>query len=67
MKLDHVIAIARHAVRQCSGNAGVIPILFFVKTTLFSSIGPRNIASTALMPPLGRRRASVCWIFCGLL
>jgi di/tricarboxylate transporter len=44
---------ARHAVRLCRGNAGVIPIMFFVMTALLSSIGPGNIASTALMAPLG--------------
>ncbi len=44
---------ARHAVRLCRGNAGIIPIMFFVMTALLSSIGPGNIASTALMAPLG--------------
>ena len=44
---------ARRAVRLCRGNAGVIPIMFFVMTELLSSIGPGNIASTALMAPLG--------------
>src|SRR4051812_34539115 len=44
---------ARHAVRLCRGNAGVIPIMFFAMTALLSSIGPGNIASTALMAPLG--------------
>ena len=45
--------VARHAVRLCRGNAGVIPIMFFAMTGLLSSIGPGNIASTALMAPLG--------------
>jgi di/tricarboxylate transporter len=44
---------ARHAVRLCRGNAGIIPVMFFVMTALLSSIGPGNIASTALMAPLG--------------
>jgi di/tricarboxylate transporter len=44
---------ARRAVRLCRGNAGVIPMMFFVLTALLSSIGPGNIASTALMAPLG--------------
>src|SRR5215510_12439254 len=44
---------ARHAVRLCRGNAGIIPIMFFFTTALLSSIGPGNIASTALMAPLG--------------
>ena len=44
---------ARRAVRLCGGNAGVIPMMFFVLTALLSSIGPGNIAATALMAPLG--------------
>jgi di/tricarboxylate transporter len=44
--------IAARAVRACRGNAGVIPImLFFVAVTL-SSIGPGNIATTAIMAPM---------------
>ena len=44
---------ARHAVHLCRGNAGVIPMMFFVMTAFISSIGPGNVASTALMAPLG--------------
>jgi len=44
---------ARRAVRLCRGSAGVIPMMFFVMTAFLSSIGPGNIASTALMAPLG--------------
>ena len=44
---------ARRAVHLCRGNAGVIPMMFFVMTALLSSIGPGNVASTALMAPLG--------------
>ena len=55
--------VARHAVRLCRGSAGVIPLMFFALTALLSSIGPGNIASTALMAPLamavaGRYRIS---------
>lgn len=45
-------AVSRRAVRLCRGNAGVIPMMFFVVTAVLSSIGPGNIASTALMAPL---------------
>jgi len=45
--------IARRAVHLCRGNAGVIPMMFFVMTAFISSIGPGNVASTALMAPLG--------------
>ena len=44
---------ARRAVHLCRGNAGVIPMMFFVMTAFISSIGPGNVASTALMAPLG--------------
>jgi di/tricarboxylate transporter len=44
--------IAARAVALCKGNAGVIPImLFFIAVTL-SSIGPGNIATTAIMAPM---------------
>ncbi len=45
--------IARRAVHLCRGNAGVIPMMFFFMTAIVSSIGPGNVASTALMAPLG--------------
>lgn len=44
---------AQRAVRMCRGNAMVIPMMFFVLTAALSSIGPGNIASTALMAPMG--------------
>ena len=44
---------AQRAVRACRGNAIVIPMMFFVLTAALSSIGPGNIASTALMAPMG--------------
>src|SRR5262249_41914350 len=44
-------AFARRAVRLCRGNAGVIPMMFFAVTALLSSIGPGNIAATALVAP----------------
>src|SRR6187397_155958 len=55
--------VARRAVRLCRGNAGIIPLMFFALTAILSSIGPGNIASTALMAPLamavaGRYRIS---------
>jgi len=44
---------AQRAVRACRGKAAVIPMMFFVLTAALSSIGPGNIASTALMAPMG--------------
>ena len=44
--------LAHKAVRVCSGNAGVIPIMFFCVAVGLASMGPGNIASAALMAPL---------------
>lgn len=45
--------IAHRAVGACRGNTGVMPMMVFVLTAALSSIGPGNIASTALMAPMG--------------
>ena len=44
---------AQRAVQACRGNAAVVPMMFFALTAVLSSIGPGNIASTALMAPMG--------------
>ena len=44
--------VAARAVRACNGNAGVIPIMFFFIALGLSSIGPGNIATTAIMAPM---------------
>jgi len=44
--------LAHQAVRLCRGNRGLIPIVLFVLTLAFSSVGPGNIAAAALMVPL---------------
>ena len=44
--------IAHHAVRACRGNAGIIPIMLFVIAVTLSSVGPGNIATTAIMAPM---------------
>lgn len=44
--------IAARAVRMCKGSAGVIPIMFFMIAVTLSSIGPGNIATTAIMAPM---------------
>jgi di/tricarboxylate transporter len=44
--------LAGHAVRLCRGNAGVIPIMFFLISLGLSTIGPGNIATTAIMAPM---------------
>lgn len=49
--------IAHRAVVLCRGVRGVIPLMFFALTAMLSSIGPGNIASTALMAPVGMAAA----------
>ena len=44
--------IAARAVRACRGSAGVIPIMFFFISATLASIGPGNIATTAIMAPM---------------
>ena len=44
--------IAARAVAMCKGSAGVIPIMFFFIAVTLSSIGPGNIATTAIMAPM---------------
>jgi Na+/H+ antiporter NhaD/arsenite permease-like protein len=44
--------IAARAVRACRGNAGVIPIMLFFIALGLSSMGPGNIATTAIMAPM---------------
>jgi len=43
--------VARIAVSLCRGNAGLIPILFFVMGLGLSTMGPGNIATAALLAP----------------
>ncbi len=45
--------IAVRGVRVCRGNAGLIPVMFFGVSAALSSIGPGNIATSALMAPMG--------------
>jgi di/tricarboxylate transporter len=44
--------IAHHSVRFCRGNAGTVGLMFFVLALALASIGPGNIASTALVAPI---------------
>ena len=49
--------ITDHAVRLCRGNSGTIPIMFFGLGALFSSAGPGNIATGALLAPIAMATA----------
>ena len=44
--------IAHKAVRYCRGNVGVMPMMFFFLAFVLASVGPGNIASTALVAPM---------------
>ena len=44
--------VAHRAVRYCRGNVGVMPMMFFALAFTLASIGPGNIASTALVAPM---------------
>ncbi len=55
--------ISHQALKIARGNAGVIPIIFFFLALTLASIGPGNIAATALLAPIamavaGRARVS---------
>ncbi|MBM3774485.1 MAG: C4-dicarboxylate ABC transporter, partial [Acidobacteria bacterium] len=41
------------AVRLCRGNSGLIPVAFFLVAAALASIGPGNIATAALIAPIG--------------
>jgi Na+/H+ antiporter NhaD/arsenite permease-like protein len=52
--LDRISALA---VSRARGRPGVIPIVFFLLALVFSSVGPGNIASTALLAPVAMAAA----------
>ena len=44
--------VAHRAVLVCRGNAGLIPIAFFVLGCALASVGPGNISTAALLAPM---------------
>lgn len=44
--------LTAYSVRLCKGNTALIPLIIFVLTTFVTTIGPGNIAGTALMAPV---------------
>lgn len=44
--------LASRAVHICRGNAGLIPVMFFVIAVVLSSIGPGNISTSAILAPM---------------
>ena len=44
--------VTAYSVRVCKGNNALIPVVVYVITTVLTSIGPGNIAATALLAPV---------------
>jgi di/tricarboxylate transporter len=44
--------VAHAAVRVCRGNAGLIPVMFFVLGSSIASLGPGNVATAAMLAPM---------------
>jgi Na+/H+ antiporter NhaD/arsenite permease-like protein len=44
--------IAHRAVRVCRGNAGLIPVMFFLLAAALASMGPGNVSTAALLAPM---------------
>ncbi len=44
--------LTAYSVRLCKGNTAIVPLIVFILTTFVTTIGPGNIAGTALMAPV---------------
>lgn len=44
--------LTAYSVRLCKGNTAIVPLIIFLLTTIVTTIGPGNIAGTALMAPV---------------
>ena len=44
--------LTAYSVRLCKGNTALVPLIVFLLTTFVTTIGPGNIAGTALMAPV---------------
>ena len=44
--------VAHAAVKVCRGNAGLIPVMFFVLGSIIASLGPGNVATAAMLAPM---------------
>lgn len=49
--------IAHRAVRLSGGNAGLIPVMFFLLGFAVASAGPGNVATAAMLAPMGMAAA----------
>src|SRR5262245_31699719 len=50
-------AVARAGVRLCRGNAGLIPVMFFLLTFILAAVGAGNISASALVAPMAMAAA----------
>ena len=44
--------VAHAAVRICRGNAGLIPVMFFLLGCAIASLGPGNVSTAAMLAPM---------------
>lgn len=49
--------ISHRSVRLCRGNAGMIPVMFFLLAAALATIGPGNISTAALLAPMAMQVA----------
>ena len=49
--------LAARAVGICRGNAGLIPVMFFLIAVVLSSVGPGNISTAAILAPMAMATA----------
>ena len=50
--------VANAAVRVCRGNAGLIPVMFFLLGCGLASLGPGNVSTAAMLGPMAMSVAS---------
>ena len=44
--------VSSYAIRACGGNTALLPLIVYVLVSALTTIGPGNIAATALMAPI---------------
>jgi di/tricarboxylate transporter len=54
--------LARQAARAVMGNAGLLPIMFFLLTGVLSTVGPGSILSVALIAPIAMPAAAAAGV-----
>ena len=50
--------LTAYSIRLCKGNTALVPLIIYLLTTFIVTIGPGNIAGTALMAPIAMAIAS---------